>query len=321
MTTDATMLLQNVTDATALLQNVTDATTLLQNVTDTTTLLQNVTETTTDSESRTALSLVRSALQVLLCLMVFFFNIVILTVIYTSKGTFKVTYLFLGHLAVADLLFGFAFALRFALTLILPASDLFTPCIVIIGMLATSIGTSAFGIFFLALQTFVAVKCSTALQQVISIKLAKVMIALSWFIFIVIGGMYRMFTDIPEFPLEYPSICFIGNKFTNIYPAFVGISILAVYLPTFSLLVVSVKKLIDRQKKIIKVTVSKPMDTQAVPSISSNLIDRQRQIKTVTTEPPTVPKPMDTLEVPSTSSGVKRCTKKESGSDMHLIES
>ena len=283
--TDATTLLQNVTDATTLLQNVTDATTLLQNVTDATTLLENVTDSTTDTESGTTVSLVRSALQVLFGLMVFFFNIVILIVICTSKGTFKVTYLFLGHLAVADLLFGFAFALRFVLTLILPASKLFTPCIVIIGMLATSVGTSASGIFFLALQTYLAVKCSRTLQQEISIKQAKVLIALSWIIFVVIGGMYRMFTDIPNFPLEFTSICFIGNKYTNIYPAFVGISILAVYLPTLSLLVVSVKK----------------------------LIDRHRQIKTITFAPPTVSKPMDTLEVPSTSSTrVKRFTNRKS---------
>ena len=144
------------------------------------------------------------------------------------------------------------------------------------GMLATSIGSSASGIFFLALQTYFAVKYSQTLEQAFSIKQVKAMITLSWITFIVIGGMYKVFTDTPEFPFEYPSICFIGNKYTNIYPAFYATLIFAVYLPTLLILAVTVKKLINRQREIETVTcttpstVSKPMDTLQVPSISSH---------------------------------------------------
>ena len=250
-------------------------TTALPLTTNATKLLQNVANATTDTESGRSMSPVRSSLQVLLCLMVFFFNILILIVISTSKGKFKVTYLFFGHLAVADLLFGFAFSLRFVLRT-LPESKLLVPCIATMGMMATSIGTSASGIFFLALQTYVAIKYSRTLEQAFSIKQAKVMITLSWITFIVIGGTYKVFTDTPEFPFEYPSICFIGNKYTNIYPAFYATLIFAVYWPTLLILAVTIKKLIKRQREIKTVacttptTVSKPMDTLQVPSIPSH---------------------------------------------------
>ena len=232
-------------------------TTALPFTTDATNLVQNVTN-TTDTESGRSMSPVRSSLQVLMCLMVFFFNILILIVISTSKGKFKVTYLFFGHLAVADLLFGFGFSLRFILLRTLPASKLFVLCIATMGMLATSIGSSASGIFFLALQTYVAVKYSQTLEQAFSIKQAKAMITLSWITFTVIGGMYKVFTDTPEFPFEYPSICFIGNKYTNIYPAFYATWIFAVYLPTLLILAVTVKKLINRQREIETVTCTTP---------------------------------------------------------------
>ena len=108
-------------------------TTALPFTTDAINLVQNVTN-TTDTESGRSMSPVRSSLQVLMCLMVFFFNILILIVISTSKGKFKVTYLFFGHLAVADLLFGFGFSLRFILLRTLPASKLFVLCIATMGM-------------------------------------------------------------------------------------------------------------------------------------------------------------------------------------------
>ena len=167
-------------------------------------------------------------------------------------------------------------SLRFILLRTLPASKLFVLCIATMGMLATSIGSSASGIFFLALQTYFAVKYSQTLEQAFSIKQAKAMITLSWISFIVIGGMYKVFTDTPEFPFEYPSICFIGNKYTNIYSAFYATLIFAVYLPTLLILAVTVKKLVNRQREIETITcttpstVSKPMDTLQVPSISSH---------------------------------------------------
>ena len=190
-------------------------------------------------------------IQILFCSFTLIFNILVLVVISTSKEMFKTTYYFLGHLAVSDLLFGITFVIRFCIVnmpLSIMTVDL---CVLTLGTMATSIGTSAAGILFLALQTYLAVRKSHTLEKAITARTATVMILASWIFFMFIGALCKFFATTPDLPSQYGLVCFVGSKYINRgYPTLLAISFFAMYLPALFFQVVTLKTLFVRQRQI-----------------------------------------------------------------------
>ena len=142
------------------------------------------------------------------CPLVFVGNLLILMAIRKSKSMKQVTFLFLGHLAMSDVLLGFSFFMR-AFFLLQKNLSKF-PCIIVHWFTLVSSGCSMTGICFLSLDSFLSVKFSMQLRPIITQGIAWAMIVMCWLIWSVYYSCLAGQAILDSLPL---APCFLGGGY------------------------------------------------------------------------------------------------------------
>ena len=156
----------------------------------------------TSMNSRTAYVL----LQALLTPLVLFGNALILLAIRYSKSLRKVTYLFIGHLATADLLFGLTTCVRCIFIIISKMDDAY-PCLASNAMVVASGGASMTGILLLCLDAYLSVRHSVTLSGVFTTRLAWHLIVVSWVFWLAFSVLGVALAD----PEASEAECYLGG--------------------------------------------------------------------------------------------------------------
>lgn len=146
--------------------------------------------------------------QVLLSPLVFLGNVLILVAIRRSRAMKKVTYLFIGHLAVADLLFGVGMCTRFFL-IISDNLDKY-PCMFAQCFVITAGGAGSTGILFLCLEGYLSVKYFMSFKRVFTPRLAWGLIVGCWVFWI---SMSLLSIVIAAYSPVKKAVCFLGGGY------------------------------------------------------------------------------------------------------------
>ena len=147
-------------------------------------------------------------IQIFLCPLVFLGNLLILIAIRKSRSMKQVTFLFLGHLAVSDLLLGFSIFMR--VFFLLQNNLIKLPCLIVHLFTVLASGCSMTGILFLSLDCYLSVKFSMQLRPIITPKIAWVMIFMCWLLW----GAYNIYLAVQAMlnPLHLAP-CFLGGGY------------------------------------------------------------------------------------------------------------
>ena len=152
------------------------------------------------------------AIQILLVIFIFIGNTLILVAIKQQKLMRKVSYYFIANLAVADILFGLALALR--LVFLLTGTLNTATCVLILYVACVSGLSSATGILFLCLESSLAVRHMIIFKTAFTPKRAWTLIIGSWLLWCLFSCLMLYHPDADVIP---PAACNFAHPFFNRY--------------------------------------------------------------------------------------------------------
>ena len=213
------------------------------------------------------------ALQIVLVFFIMTGNTLILLAIRQGKLMRKVTYYFIGNLAIADMLFGLALALRLLFVL---TETLYTDTCLLIILISAVLGlSSGTGIVFLCLESFLAVRHYIVFKTGLTPKVACILIASSWLFWLLFCLQLLYHPDADEIPAAQ---CHFAHPFFNrIFLIQLWVIMCALIVTILVLQILTIYHI----KKHVKGLLKQPTVTQSQTS-TSKLTAGQTSSKTST---------------------------------------
>ena len=172
--------------------------------------LHNCSEVSATESNASSTLTIFVAVQVLLVVFILIGNTLILLAIRKGHLIRKVSYYFIANLAMADIFFGLALALRLVFVL---TGSLNTETCVLILVMATVTGlSSATGILHLCLESYLAVRHIIVFKTAFTPKVAWALIVSSWLVWSLLCLLILYHPDADEIP---PAACNFAHPFFN----------------------------------------------------------------------------------------------------------